>query len=235
MEFENYFHGFHSTTAGYLAETAHWNRTDKLRRFIPDPVWNERSYDLLRAFGCFPEDYKQWRWQLVEKDRRQLSSWVDRFPYPSVSQLHDQLAAGVALVNGWFPAQRAAGGRMQLMGPFLDYPMVRFGLSMPLPLKFRDGVTKAFLYDFLEAKTGLRLPKRPSPNLNRLWNLSPYLGDLRRMDQRLRPLLARYLLKNTASVGRFYVTVGKLRALGLWLRSHELGDVAALSDPATMP
>jgi asparagine synthetase B (glutamine-hydrolysing) len=232
MEFENYFHGFPSTTAGYLEETARLSRTDKLRRFIPDPVWNERSYDLLRVFGCSPEDYKQWRWQLMEKDRRDLSRWVDRFPYPAVSQLHDQLAAGVALVNGWFPAQRAAGGCMQLMGPFLDYPMVRFGLSMPLPLKFRDGVTKAFLYDFLEAKTGLRLPKRPSPNLNRFWNLAPHLGDLGRMDQRLRPLLARYLLKNAASAGRFYLTVGKLRALGLWLRSHELGDVAALSDPA---
>jgi asparagine synthetase B (glutamine-hydrolysing) len=235
MEFTSFFDGFPPTTAGYLEAAARLSRADKLHRLIPDPVWNGQSDEFLRAFGCAPEDYQQWRRQLVEKDRRHLSRWVDRFPYPAVSQLHDQLAAGVALVNGWFPAQRLAGAGMQLMGPFLDYPMVRFGLSMPFSLKFRDGLTKAFLYDFLEAKTGLRLPKRASPNLARVWNLSPHLSDLGRMDKRVRPLLGRYLLRNAASAGRFYVTVGKLRALGLWLRSHELGDVAALPDPAITP
>src|SRR5262249_50612843 len=154
----------------------------------PDPVFTGTADEILLSFGCSPESYKSWRRELVQTDRHRLSNWVDRFPFAPVSQLHGQMWAGVPLQNGWFPAQRAAGGGVQLLSPFLDLKMIRFGLSLPFPFKFKDGVTKAFLYDFLEAKTGLRLPKRPSPNQARIWSISPYLQDLPRMDRRLRSL-----------------------------------------------
>jgi asparagine synthetase B (glutamine-hydrolysing) len=114
--------------------------------------------ELLTAMACSSQECRAWIDSRLVADHAMYEPWVQKFPFPLVHHLGTQMFPGVRFQNGWLPAQRAAGGGVQFIDPFLDLEMIRFVLSLPFTLKWDKGKTKVLLRDVLQAGTGILAP-----------------------------------------------------------------------------
>jgi asparagine synthetase B (glutamine-hydrolysing) len=233
LEFDHFFAGFPKTTAGYMEALRKLTPAEKLARIAPRESVHPGCRALLDCFGLSASECQQWIDDTRQNDVRMFQPWTERYPFPVLMQVPGQLWACVANHNCWLPAQQSVGNGMQMLSPFLDIEMIRFGLSLPVPLVYKDGVSKWILRDVLDKRTGITLPKRASPNPARVWHAVPDFGDLFQVDGRVRSRLLGFMLRNVASAGRQYKSIMDTTALGLWLKAHRMGAVADPSGDRT--
>jgi asparagine synthetase B (glutamine-hydrolysing) len=223
MEFRPYFDAF-ATNEDYLRHVAGLSIEQKLESIVDSRALNQSGEELLAAMGCSPEQCRSWIDSMQVADRAIFEPWVRKFPFPLLLQLSAQIWVGVRFQNAWLPAQRAVGGGVQFVDPFLDIEMIRFAMSLPLRFKWNNGTMKALLRDVLEASTGIRAPKRASPNPTRVWSMLSGFRDSLLVDARLRDLHRKRTLLNLGAGGRNYESLLDTAALGIWLRAHALGE-----------
>jgi asparagine synthetase B (glutamine-hydrolysing) len=227
LEFDHFFRGFPQATEQYAAAVKELSTEQKLARMFPNESIGRECQEILACFGMTVQQCQAWLDETGQSNRARFHEWAAQYDFPKVVQVFGQLTGGVANQNCWLPAQQAIGGGMQMLSPFLDIEMIRFALSLPLSLKYRDGVSKFLLRDILEKRTGIRLPKRGSPNPSRVWHLLPNFGDVTRSDARLRSRLTTLMLRNVASIGSEYAVILRTAALGIWLSNHRMRAVGS--------
>ena len=221
LEFGSIFHGLPTavedldmavrgmTLAQYKKRQAKFGRCD------------DAAVELLRCFGLDRTGCEAWQGQ-YDYGTPETDALFEAVGYPLALQAEGQKWTGVVHQNCWLPAQLAAGHNSQILSPFLDIEMIRFAMSLPLHLKYRDGVGKWFLREFLKQETGLVPAKLASPNPSRLWWLPPRADDAARIDPRLRRLLLQWQGRNLMHCGREYTQLASITALGIWLAAHPL-------------
>lgn len=229
LEFDHYFASFPKTTEGYAEALRKLTPDEKLAWLTPTQSVHGECRALLKCFDLPMSECQEWIDEMRRDGARMFKPWTERYGFPGLMQIGSQIWAGIGNRSCWLPAQQAVGS-MQLLSPFLDIEMIRFGLTLPTALKYKDGVSKFILVDLLENRTGIRLPKRASPNPSRVWYAAPHLTDLANVDRRLRTRLAGLMTGNILSAGRYHSEIRQTIALGLWLKAHEMGAVAR-ADP----
>jgi asparagine synthetase B (glutamine-hydrolysing) len=235
LEFDHFFRGFPQATEPYGNAVKLLSTEQKLTRMFPNETIGKECQEILACFGLTVQQCQAWLDETGQSNRERFHEWAAEYEFPKVVQVFGQLTGGVVNQNCWLPAQQAIGGRMQMLSPFLDIEMIRFALSLPLSLKYRDGVSKFLLRDVLEKRTGIRLPKRGSPNPSRVWHLFPNFADLARSDARLRSRLTSLMLRNVASIGSEYAVILRTIALGIWLANHKIGPVGSPDASSSNP
>ncbi len=228
LEFDYFFEGLPTDTERYLECISRMSSEDKVSRAAGHKAaLTPFGKSILAALGGSSEQFCRWADADLASARRVACEWNSRLSLPALQSVLSQLSAGVAQQNQWLPAQIALGGKVQLLSPFLDIEMIKFAISLPPALKFRDGITKYLLKAVLKTELGIQLPKKPSPNPSRVWTFVPALKDMFRVDARLRPLFARQLAANVAQAGGLYSQLLYTKALGMWLQAHQLNTVSA--------
>jgi len=225
MGLEGFFSGLPDELDAYARHARELSTEQKLGRAICWSQMGERGAAVFRAMGIDPAECEQWIKQRGRMDRNTFEPFASRFALWRFLQITGQFWAGVPYQSCWLPAERSAG--VVFVSPFLDVEMVRFGISLPIELKFRNGIKKYLLHHLLERETSLRIEKRSSPNPSRLWTLFPDASLPFKMDTRLRGPYAGFCVRNIAKRGALHTSVANIAALGLWLRQHKLGDVAS--------
>lgn len=221
MGFRESFAPF-AKTADYIEHTDRLTEDQRLDRLA---LWRPLAAEdeaLLDALGGSAEACRDWIGERRAADRAVFARWVESASFPRLQQLGGQIWAGIPFQAGWLPAQRAVGGEVELVSPFFDRELIRFGISLPMSLKFLDGVTKPLLREVLARLTGVRVEKVASPSPIRWWTLVPDVEQITNVDRRLQPLLARLVARNLMTAGRSYQRLLGVAALGRWLREHEL-------------
>jgi asparagine synthetase B (glutamine-hydrolysing) len=221
LEFDHFFRGLPSDSAGFQAAASRMSLAEYQARKGRFGTLTNDGRALLACFGLPPEGCEAW---LEQRDADQASSdrLFEALGYPLATQAYGQTWTGVVHQNCWLPAQEAVGHHGQVLSPFLDIEMIRFALSLPLHLKYRDGVSKWFLKEFLRRETGLVPGKLASPDPSRVWWLIPRPDDAFRVDPRIRSLLLQWQAENILDIGRRHNRLRSLTSLGLWLATHEL-------------
>lgn len=217
LGFDSLFKGLPPTTSGYLAAVESLSPADKLARLYPAQALDPRDIGLLEALNLSPDSCRQWLASLSATDRDQILPLADEYSLPVLQQLNGQRWAGISWQNIFLPVSLALNRTVEFVSPFYDIEMVRFALSLPLGLKYRDGETKPVLRDALAQATGIRAPKRASPNPSRIWSLYPDLRVRRLLPRAILQHFDRLYARNLLNSGSLWTHLNKTAAIGLWL------------------
>jgi hypothetical protein len=141
---------------------------------------------------------------------------------PELQQLLGQTRrSGAGWQNLYLGVEHALSG-IHVASIFYDQEMIRFALSLPLDLKYRNGETKFFLRQLLAEETGIRIPgKRAAPNPMRLWMFAPNCGAYVHVVAPLRPVMRRLMMENWRTLGALYQQMLRVLGLGLWMQAQE--------------
>ncbi len=224
FEYGSYFDPY-PTTEDYTRHVATLQTDDKMKWVTRRRTVSPEAAEELAALGCSPEAAQRHADRMYEADVAVLRPWAERLPLPALLMLRTQLWTGVPFQNGWLPAQKAFGN-VSFVSPFSDLGLIRFIMTLPMRFKYNNGVTKALLREILLSRAGIDCGKVSSPNPARVWTAVSGFADACRGDSRLRALLLRRSARNVLTAGRSWENVLRTSALSLWLRAHEMGDVA---------
>jgi asparagine synthetase B (glutamine-hydrolysing) len=222
LEFDSVFRGLPTETRAFAEAMRRIDCNDYLARLGGFGSIDKTGAAVLDCFGFDRTDCEAWL-QTMENNVAEASRVFEPLGYPLAMQADLLRSAGITHQNCWLPAQRAVGSGGQILSPFLDIEMIQFALSFPLHLRYRDGIGKWFLREFLREETGLAAPKISSPNPSRVWWWFPRPDDLLRVDPRLRNLLMQQQVRNVLKFGGCYKKLFDLTALGIWLNAQALG------------
>src|ERR1043166_1101928 len=225
MGLEGFFDRLPPVFDAYARATEEMTIHEKLERVVRWHPLDRRGREILGAFGIGREECEKWMETLESSGRKELEPLAARSSLWRLQQISGQQWAGVPYQLCWLPTERTVPG-VRLISPYLDADMVRFGISLPLPLKYQNGVKKFLLHHILESEAGIKVKKRASPNPSRLWTLVPPLSLLGRIDSRLRKSYVSECARNLVRRGSLHNNVSSVAALGLWLRAHRLQAVA---------
>jgi asparagine synthase (glutamine-hydrolysing) len=224
MGLEGFFKGLPEELSAYSKYAAELGTEEKLDRVIRWNPLDDRGASILAALHVDKGECEKWIDGQRNADRELFRPFASQFPLWRFQQVVGQYWAGVPYQSCWLPAERMVNG-VQFVSPFLDAEVVQLGLSLPIELKFRNGVRKFLLHKLLERETGIQVQKCSSPNPSRLWTLFPDAALVSRIDPRLRKIYLKYCVRNIASKGALHWTVSNIAALGTWMRDQGIENV----------
>lgn len=222
----HFFAGFPQGQEEYRQAISRLSVEEKLERVIGNPPQlSKLSLELLEALHVSPSEYNLFVDEEIAAHRRLLEPFARVVDLPTLQQLRGQIDGGVEWQDeqGCLAVMRALPG-CNLLCPFYDPEIIRFALRLPRNLIFNEGQTKYLLRRVLKALTGLERPKRPaSMSPMRLWRILPNLKEYSSVSQCLRKLYYELSVDNLRRGGTLSRDLTKVAALGVWLKSHQLG------------
>lgn len=222
----HFFAGLPQGPEEYRQAISRLSVEEKLDRVVwSPPQLSRRSSELLDALQVSASDYGQFIDKVIAAQRRQLEPLARVVDLPTLQQLRGQIDGGVEWQDeqGCLAVIRALPG-CNLLCPFYDPEIIRFALRLPVNLKFNEGQTKYLLRRVLKAITGLERPKRPaSMSPMRLWRFPPNPKEYSSVSRCLRKLYYELAVDNMRKGGTLSRDLTKVAALGVWLKSHQLG------------
>jgi hypothetical protein len=222
LEFDDYTLGLPASGKDYAAAVAGLTLGDYIGRQRSPATARRSRLAVLTSLGVDLREMREWRAAEREAERRERISLFERYGYPLCDQIYALKHLGAKHRGLWSATRQAIGGDMIFANPFIDIAMIKFVLGLPLDFLYRDGVAKWFIREFLQMKTGLRQPKRYSPNPSRSWWLTPSLADTFGGRRELVGALSSLQMQNLLTFGRRYGDLAEVTALGHWLRGHGL-------------
>jgi asparagine synthetase B (glutamine-hydrolysing) len=223
----HFFAGFPPGQEEYQQAISRLSLEEKLERVIGKPPQLSRlSLELLDALRVSPSDYNRFVDEEMAGRRQLLEPFARVVDLPTLQQLRGQINGGLEWQDeqGCLAVMRALPG-CNLLCPFYDPEIIRFALRLPRNLIFNEGQTKYLLRRVLKAATGLERPKRPaSMSPMRFWRLLPNLREYSSVGRCLQKLYFGLLVDNIRERGTLSRELTKIGALGVWLRSHQLGE-----------
>jgi asparagine synthetase B (glutamine-hydrolysing) len=222
----HFFAGFPSDPEKYRQAISRLSVEEKLDRVVGSPIpLSRRSSELLEALQVSPSDYGLFVDRMLAAQRQLLEPLARIVDLPTLQQLRGQIDGGVEWQDeqGCLAVMRAIPG-CNLLCPFYDPEIIRFALRLPSSLIFNEGQTKYLLRRVLKAATGLERPKRPaSMSPMRLWRFLPNPREYSNVSPYLRKLYRQLSIENLLNGGSLSRELTKIAALGVWLKSHQLG------------
>jgi asparagine synthetase B (glutamine-hydrolysing) len=222
----HFFAGFPQGPEEYRQAISRLSFEEKLDRVVASPPQlSRRSSELLDALQVSASDYGLFVDKVIAAQRRLLEPLARVVDLPTLQQLRGQIDGGVEWQDeqGCLAVMRALPG-CNLLCPFYDSEIIRFALKLPVNLIFNEGQTKYLLRRVLKALTGLERPKRPaSMSPMRLWRFLPNPKEYSSVSQCLRKLYYELSVDNMRKGGTLSRDLTKVAALGVWLKSHQLG------------
>jgi asparagine synthetase B (glutamine-hydrolysing) len=219
LGFEEFLQGLKLPGNHSLPGTFALDPEAQLSWLAPRPVVSAQDGQLLRALDLNPAEYRAWLEDHWLAERSYWEQFIGRVAWPVLQQLRGQVWAGIGWQHLFWPTEQMFA-RPLFVSPFYDVEMIKFALGLPVEAKFREGLTKVFLRDFLKEKTGIEVCKRSSPSPVRLWSLWPGIGRPGSAVPELGRLYKQVWLRNVACLGGLYGCLTKLNALGQWLESQ---------------
>lgn len=220
MGLEGFFSGLPTDANAYMRRAEQFSAEEKLDRVVRWSDLDRRGHDILTALGIDSAKCERWIEASRSSDRNLFRPLASQFPLWRFQQIAGQYWAGVPYQCCWLPAEHTSGVRF--VSPYLDFDMARFGVSLPLPLKFQAGIRKYLLFRLLEREAGIRVQKRSSPNPARVWTIFPDTSLPLRLDRRLTFPYFKWCARNLTNGGTSHAAVTNVAALGLWLKAHGL-------------
>jgi asparagine synthetase B (glutamine-hydrolysing) len=173
----HYFAGLPTSVADYVFATDRLSREEQLQRIHPRRRASGEEERLVEVLGLDTKAYRDWLDTTWEAGASFWQPYIGHMKFHTLQELRAHVWRGIPWQHNWLPVERALND-VHFISPFFDIGMLKFGLSLPIENKIRDGQVKFIIHDLLRDWFGIEAPKRYSPNPLRWWTLmrSPWQG-----------------------------------------------------------